>query len=181
MFFKVLFFVISIIGLFLGYVALQPSEFHISRDIKISAPAHIPFSYTNDLRKFTEWDPWAKIDPAAKMSYEGPASGKGAIMSWDGNKEVGTGKATITESQPNSLIHMKLELFKPYPFVNEVDFSFKQEGEQTLVTWAMTGQAKFMYKVLCVFMNRDKIIGGEFEKGLAQLKTLVEAEVQKKR
>ncbi|WP_186647159.1 SRPBCC family protein [Fluviispira vulneris] len=174
MFFKVLAVLVIIAAGFFGYVALQPSDFRIVREIKVNTPAQLPFAYTNDLRKFSEWDPWAKIDPNAKMSYEGNQTGVGSIMNWDGNHKVGQGKATITESQPYSTVRMKLEMFKPYPFVNDVLFSFKEEGTQTNVTWEMTGKANFMYKLACVFMNRDKIIGGEFEKGLAQLKELVE-------
>ncbi|BBH53762.1 SRPBCC family protein [Fluviispira sanaruensis] len=175
MFLKVLAIIIIIAAGFFGYVALQPSDFRIVREIKVNTSAQLPFSYTNDLRKFTEWDPWAKLDPNAKMNFEGNQTGVGAMLNWDGNKEVGQGKATITESKPNSSVRMKIEMFKPYPFVNDVLFSFKEEGTQTNVTWEMTGKANFMYKLACVFMNRDKVIGGEFEKGLTQLKEIVEA------
>lgn len=172
---KVLISVAVIIAAFLGYVAMQPSDFRIVREVKINAPADIPFANVNDLHKFDVWNPWSKIDPQAKQTFEGPSAGKGASSSWEGNKEVGSGKMTITDSQPNSLILMKLEIFKPFNGVNNVEFSFKPEGTQTTVSWAMSGQANFISKVFCVFINRDKMIGKEFEKGLEQLKLISES------
>jgi uncharacterized protein YndB with AHSA1/START domain len=176
---KVLVSVVIIVAAFLGYVVMQPSDFRISREVKINTSAEIPFAKVNDLHKFDAWNPWSKLDPQAKQTFEGPTAGKGAVSSWEGNNEVGSGRMTITESQPNSLILMKLEMFKPFAATNNVEFSFKPEGAQTTVSWIITGQANFISKIFCVFINRDKMIGKEFEKGLEQLKLIAEGEKKK--
>ena len=110
-----------------------------------------------------------------KQTYEGAPAGTGAIYSWVGNKEVGEGRMTMTESRPSDLIRIKLEFFKPFAATNIAEFTFKPEGNQTAVTWSMTGENNFMAKAIHLFMNMDKMIGGQFEKGLAQIKSLVEA------
>jgi hypothetical protein len=109
-----------------------------------------------------------------KNTYEGPAAGVGAISKWVGNKKVGEGQMTISESRPNEAIGMKLEFIKPFASKADVQFSFKQEAHQTSVTWSMSGQNNFMAKAFCLFMNMDKMIGGDFERGLGNLKALVE-------
>ena len=179
MIFKVFVSIVVIVAAFLGYVAMQPSDFRIIREIKINTPAEIPFANVNDLHKFDAWNPWSKIDPQAKQTFEGPSAGKGASSSWEGNKEVGSGRMTITDSQPNNLILMTLDIFKPYTATNNIEFSFKSEGNQTTVSWAMSGKSNFIAKILCVFINRDKMIGKEFEKGLEQLKIISESEKKK--
>jgi hypothetical protein len=109
-----------------------------------------------------------------KQAYEGAAAGTGAVYTWVGNKEVGEGRMTITESRPNDLIRIKLEFFKPFAATNTAEFTFKPEGNQTAVTWSMTGDNNFIAKAVHLFMNMDKMIGGQFEKGLASMKSLVE-------
>jgi hypothetical protein len=109
-----------------------------------------------------------------KQAYEGAPTGIGAIYTWTGNKEVGEGRMTIIESRPSDLIRIKLEFFKPFRATNTAEFTFKPEGNQTSVTWSMTGKNNFMAKAVHLFMNMDKMIGGQFEKGLAQMKSVVE-------
>lgn len=179
MFVKILIGIVVIIAAFFGYVAMQPSDFRISREIKINTAPAVPFEQVNDLHKFDVWNPWSKIDPQAKQTFEGPLAGKGASSSWEGNREVGSGRMTITDSQPNKLIQMKLEMFKPFTATNEVAFTFKPEGPQTTVSWIISGQANFISKIFCVFFNRDKMIGKQFEKGLEQLKFISEGQKNK--
>jgi len=156
-------------------VALQPSEFHVARSTTISAPPAAVFAQVNDFHKWEAWNPWGKIDPAMKQGYDGAPAGIGAIYTWAGNNEVGEGRMTITESRPNDLIRVKLEFFKPFAGNSIAEFTFKPEANQTAVTWSMTGQNNFMAKAIHLFMNMDKMIGGQFEKGLAEMKSVVEA------
>ena len=128
----------------------------------------------NDFHNWEAWNPWGKTDPAMKQTYEGAPAGPGAIYTWVGNKEVGEGRMTITESRPSDLIRIKLEFFKPFAATNIAEFTFKPEGNQTVVTWNMTGQNNFKAKAIHLFMNMDKMIGGQFDKGLAEMKSIVE-------
>src|ERR671919_223025 len=120
-------------------------------------------------------EPVGKIDAAMKQTYEGAPAGSGAIYTWGGNKEVGEGRMAITESRPSELIRIKLEFLKPFAATNTAEFTFKPEGSQTIVTWSMSGKNNFMAKAIHLIMNMDKMIGGQFEKGLASMKSVVEA------
>ncbi len=176
---KILIGIAVIIIVFVIVVATRPSEYHVTRSATIAAPPEAVFPHVNELKKWEAWNPWGKIDPAMKLTYAGPASGVGAAYAWVGNKEVGEGRMTITESRPNELIQSKLEFYKPMAGVSTTEFTFKLEGNQTTVTWSMTGKNNFIAKAFCMFMNMDKMIGGQFEKGLADLKSVAEAAVKK--
>jgi uncharacterized protein YndB with AHSA1/START domain len=165
----------SIIVIFLIVVALQPSDFRISRSASISAPASLVFDYFNDLHKWNEWSPWARMDPDAKHTYEGPSAGVGASFAWAGNKKVGEGRMTITGTQPPERVSTKLEFFKPFRGTNAVEFTLEPDGDRTAVTWTMTGTNSFVGKIFVLFMNCDKMIGGQFEQGFANLKSIVES------
>ena len=143
------------------------------------APASAVFVQVNELKKWEAWSPWAKLDPAMKQKYEGPAAGVGAVSSWAGNNQVGEGRMTITESRTNELVRFNLEFFKPMAGTSTSEFSFKPEGNQTSVTWSMSGQNNFIGKAMCLFMNMDKMMGGQFETGLASMKSIVEAPPKK--
>jgi hypothetical protein len=167
---------LAILVIFAVIVAMQPAEFRVTRTATISAPPEVIFTHVNDLRKWEAWSPWAKVDPAMVQTYEGPSSGIGAISAWSGNNEVGEGSNTITESRPNELIGFKLEFVRPFKGTNDVEFTFKPQGDQTVVTWAMSGKRNFVFKAMGLFMNCDKMCGDQFEKGLSQLKFVSEAE-----
>ncbi|MDB5337903.1 MAG: hypothetical protein JWN70_3522 [Planctomycetaceae bacterium] len=171
----------GIVLVFVGIVAAQPSEFRITRSTKISAPPDIVFAQVDDFHNWEGWSPWAKLDPAAKNTFEGPAAGKGAIFKWSGNDKVGEGQMTLTDSQPNDKILIKLEFKRPFEDTSTTEFTFKPEGDQTTVTWSMFGQQNFMEKAICMFMNMDKMLGADFEKGLAQLKKVSEEEAAAKK
>jgi len=173
---KKIFIVIAVIVVvFVIIVALQPAEYHVARTATIAAPAEVVFAQVNELKKWDAWSPWVKIDPAMKQTYDGPASGTGAISRWAGNNQVGEGSMTITESRPNELIRFNLEFIKPMAGTSTTEFSFKPEGNQTTVTWSMSGRNNFIAKAMCLFMNMDKMVGGQFETGLTQMKSIVEA------
>ena len=161
--------------LFLIVIAGQPDESTVTRSVKISAPPEKIFPNVNDLHNWEAWSPWAKLDPNAKHAYEGAASGTGAAMSWSGNCKVGVGRMTITESQASESIRFRLDFEKPMKATNLAEFTFKPEGGQTVVTWAMTAKNQGVGKVFGLIFNCDKILGGQFEKGLANLKGIVES------
>jgi uncharacterized protein YndB with AHSA1/START domain len=171
---KILIALAAVVILFVAVVAMQPSEFRIVRSAIISAPATAVFAQVNDFHKWEAWSPWAKLDPAAKSTFEGPPAGVGAIFRWAGNSEVGAGSMTITESRPGDRIKIKLEFLEPFAATNSAEFTFKPEGDQTAVTWSMEGNNNFIGRAFCLFMNMDKMVGGQFEKGLAQMKAVVE-------
>ena len=154
--------------------AMQPSDFRVTRTATITAPASAVFPHVNDLQKWDAWSPWAKLDPNAKNSFEGPASSVGAIMRWAGNNKVGQGSMTIIESRPDEFVQFKLEFLKPFKATNTAEFTFNSENNQTTVTWSMYGKNNFMGKAMGLFMSCDKMVGGQFEKGLATLKSVVE-------
>jgi hypothetical protein len=164
----------ALVVLFLIIVALQPVDYQVVRSAIIAAPAAGVFPQVNDLHKFQDWSPWAKLDPDVKNTYDGPPAGTGAVCKWTGNKKVGEGVMTITESRPNELIKMKLEFIKPFASTADVQFDFKPEGTGTAITWTMSGKKNFMSKAFCLFVSMDKMVGGDFERGLANLKTLTE-------
>jgi Polyketide cyclase / dehydrase and lipid transport len=160
---------------FAGIVALRPSEFRVTRTARMRAPASAIFAQVNDFHKWEAWNPWGKLDPAMKQEYQGAPGGTGAVYTWAGNKEVGEGRMTIIESRPNDLIRINLEFFRPFAATNIAEFSFRPEGDQTAVTWSMSGKNNFMGKAIHLFMNMDKMIGTQFEHGLAQMNSIVEA------
>jgi len=164
----------ALVAVFLAIVALQPSEFRIERSATMRAPAAAPYAQVNDFQKWRDWSPWEKVDPQLKRTYEGPQAGAGARYAWVGNKDVGEGRMTIVESKPGELVRIKLEFFKPFAAVNDAQFSFKPAGDATAVTWTMTGQNNFLAKAICLFVDMDRMVGGMFEQGLAQMKAVVE-------
>jgi hypothetical protein len=161
-------------------VAMQPTDFRISRSATIPVPASILFEEVNDFHKWEAWSPWAKLDPHAKNTFEGAPSGVGAIFRWIGNNQVGQGGMTIMESKPSQLIRIKLEFLKPFQATHTAEFTFKPSGDQTLVTWSMSGKNNFASKAFVLLMNCDKMIGGQFEKGLENLGSVVESEMAAK-
>ena len=172
---KILLGLAALIVVFLVVVALQPSHFHIERTASISAPPAAVFALVNDFHRWDAWSPWAKLDPSMKTTFEGPAIGTGSIYSWAGNDKVGEGRMTLTESRPNESIKIKLEFIKPFASTCDTAFTFKPQGGQTGVVWTMDGENNFIAKGFCLFMSMDKHVGGDFERGLAKMKSVAES------
>jgi uncharacterized protein YndB with AHSA1/START domain len=179
MFKKILLILAALVVVFLVVVAFQPSHYRVVRSATISAPPATVFPHVNDFHKWDAWSPWAKLDPAAKNTFEGPPAGTGAVFAWDGNDKVGVGRMTITESRPSDLVRIKLAFLKPFESTADTEFTFKPAGNQTTVEWSMSGEKNFISKAVCMFMSMDKMMGGEFEKGLTQLKTIAEASAKR--
>lgn len=164
-----------IIAAFAVYVALQPAEFRIERTATIAAAPADVFGQVNDFHKWEAWSPWAKLDPQAKVTFEGAQAGPGAVFTWSGNDDVGEGRMTLAESRPNELVRIDVAFVKPFEGGNVSEFAFKPDGEQTAVTWTMSGRNGFIGKAMCLFVDMDKMLGGDMEKGLAQMKAVTEA------
>ena len=172
---KILIALAAIILIFIVVVAMQPSDFRVERTTTIAAPVDTVFAQVNDFHKWEAWSPWAKLDPEAKVAFEGPEAGQGTVMTWAGNDKVGEGKMTLVESHPSDLIKIKVDFVQPFEGTMNSEFAFKLEGDQTAVTWAMTGHHNFIEKAFCLVMNGTKMLGDDIEQGLAQMKSVVEA------
>lgn len=172
---KILLGLVAVIVTFLLVVVTRPADFKASRSAPLAASPAELFAQVNDHHKFAVWNPFMKLDPNVKNTYSGPDSGVGAVCSWDGNKDIGAGSATITESKPNELVRMRMDWKRPMEGVATVDFTFKPEGDKTVVTWAMYGKNGFMGKLVSLFMDCDKMVGPQFEQGLADLGKVVAA------
>lgn len=175
MFSKIILALVLIVGVFFVVAAFQPKDFSVTRATTIEAPSTTVFDQVNDFHKWEAWSPWAKRDPQMKQTFEGPASGAGASYAWVGNNQVGEGRMTILESRPGELVKIKLEFIKPFAATNTAEFTFKTEGTKTAVNWTMSGEKNLMSKAFGLVMNMDKMIGGDFEKGLADLKRVSES------
>lgn len=173
---KVLIGLAALVAILLVVVATRPDTYHVERSTKIEAPAEIIFASVNDFRAFSEWSPWEKRDPNMKRTISTPSAGVGATYAWEGNKEVGKGKMTLTESQAPTLTKERLEFLEPFPSVADTGFKIKAEGgNAATVTWYMDGKSNFMGKAMSLVMDMDKMIGKDFEEGLANLKRVSEA------
>ncbi len=171
---KILIALVVIVAAFLVVVAMQPSEFRVERSTTIAAPPEAVFPHVNDMHKWDPWSPWAKMDPAAKVGFDGPDAGEGAVMSWAGNKQVGAGKMTIIESKPNELIKFKIDVSEPYAGTSTSSFTFKPEGDKTVVTWSMEAHHNFLENAMCLLTNGRGMVEGQLDEGLAKLKFVVE-------
>jgi hypothetical protein len=169
MFLNILIGIAIVVVLLAVFIATRPSTFSVSRSATISATPAAVFAQVNDFHKWDAWSPWAKMDPNAKSTFEGSPSGKGAKFHWDGNKNVGAGNMTITESMPNDHIRIRLEFVRPFAGVNDTLFTFKPIGDKTNVTWTMSGRYNFIMKGMSLFMDCEKMVGPQFEKGLASM------------
>ncbi|MGO1072049.1 SRPBCC family protein [Lysobacter sp. CA199] len=164
----------ALIALFVVVVAMQPAQFRVARSILIDAPAAAAFAQVQDLRRWPAWSPFEKIDPNLQRRYDGAADGEGAIYDWVGDKNAGEGRATIVQTRQDARVAVRLDFRKPFQASNLAEFDFKPRGDQTEVTWAMSGRRNFMFKAMGLFMSMDKMVGGMFEQGLKELKTLSE-------
>jgi uncharacterized protein YndB with AHSA1/START domain len=154
--------------------SMQPNQFRVERSIDIAAPAQKVFPLLEDLKQQRLWSPWDQKDPNMKRTYSGAEKGAGAIYEWDGNREIGAGRQELVTVTPYSKIEGKIDFFRPFQANNRIEFLLRPSGNGTNVTWAIYGPMPFMSKVMCVFFSMDKMIGGEFEKGLVQMKALAE-------
>ena len=163
-----------LLGGALVMAALKPDAFRVERSASIKAPPETIFAQVSDLKAWAAWSPYEKKDPAMKRTFGAVTAGKGAVYEWDGNKNVGKGRMEITEAARPSKVLIKLDFLEPFEGHNTAEFSMDGKGDATTVTWAMYGPANFVSKLMGVFFNMDKMIGADFEAGLANLKSITE-------
>lgn len=154
--------------------ATKPDTLRVQRSIAIKAPPERIFPLIADFHQWLHWSAYEQKDPAMKRTYDGAANGKGAIYAWDGDKNVGSGRMEILEATAPQKIVIKLDFFTPFEGHNTAEFTMLPQGDGTHVTWLMHGPARFVTKVIQVFINLDNMIGKDFEAGLAKLKQITE-------
>jgi uncharacterized protein YndB with AHSA1/START domain len=166
--------VAAAIAVVLILAATKPNTFSVTRATTVRAPPEKIFPLINDFHQWATWSPYENKDPAMKRSFSGAESGRGAVYAWDGNNNVGSGRMEILEASTPSKIVIKLDFFRPFEGHNTAEFTMLPQGDGTSVRWLMQGPAPFMSKLMRVFMNLDRMIGKDFEAGLANLKRLTE-------
>ena len=174
MFKKIAATVAVVIVAILAYATTQPDSFRVERTIAVNAPAEKVFAQINDFKQWPNWSPWEKLDPAMKRSHSGAASGPGAAYAWEGNDKVGAGRMEILAAEAPTTIRIKLDFIKPFEGHNTAEFTIAAKDGTTNITWAMFGPSPFIAKVMGVFFSMDRMIGKDFETGLANLKAAVE-------
>ena len=159
-------------------VASQPTEFQIERSIHIDAPSKVVFAYVNDFGRWSQWSPFYKAEPTQKVTMGQVTAGEGATYAWEG-KQTGQGHMEIVESRPDSAVKIKLEFEAPMKASNLAHFAVSPEGKGVTLSWAMTGERNFVQKAFGLLMDMDKMVGGEFNKGLTDIKLLSEVEAHR--
>ncbi len=166
--------VLAVIVLILGLAAMQPDSFAVRRSIAVKAPPEKIASLLTDFHHWPSWSPWEKLDPNMKRTFSGAPSGKGAVYEWEGNSDVGKGRMEILDASAPAKTVVKLAFLEPVESHSTTEFTLTPQGDTTTVTWNMHGPMPFVSKLMTVFMNMDDMIGKDFDKGLAQLKTAAE-------
>ncbi len=171
---KILAVVLVVVLLFAGFVVTRPSEYRIERSVVVHAEPQNVFPSVVMFRRWDQWSPWAKLDPNMKVEFGGPKGGLGSTYSWKGNDKVGEGKMTMTGALKDQVVVIKLDFVKPWEQTADVRFDFEPVPDGTRVTWVMSGKYDFVGKLFAVFMDMDRTVGPDLEKGLAALKQLGE-------
>jgi len=165
--------IVALIAAALAYATTKADTFRVERRIVIQSAAEKITPLVNDFHHWSDWTPYNK-DPDMLKAFSGAASGVGAIYEWEGNSQVGKGMISISESLPEK-ITLKLDFIRPFVAHNTAEFSFVAQSAATQVSWAMYGPQPYFGKVMSLFFNVDKMVGQDFEKGLAQLKAVAES------
>lgn len=167
-----------LIAIVVGLAAMRPDTFRVQRSIDINAPADKIFPLINDYRNWGSWSPYEHVDPDMQRTFSGPPSGKGSVYEWRGNKNIGHGRMEILDTAPPSKVVIKLDFFSPFEAHNMAEFTMQPKDSAangtTNVTWAMHGPVPFMAKIIHMFMNMDRMVGGQFQQGLVSMKAVAE-------
>jgi uncharacterized protein YndB with AHSA1/START domain len=156
------------------FAATKPDTFRVQRATSIKAPPERIFPLIADFHGWGAWSPYEKLDPAMKRTFSGAANGKGAVYEWDSDGKAGEGRMEITDAPAPSKVAIKLDFFKPFEAHNIAEFTLEPRGDSTDITWAMYGPNLYIAKVMSIFFNMDRMIGKDFETGLANLKARAE-------
>jgi uncharacterized protein YndB with AHSA1/START domain len=166
--------IVILVAVLLVFAATRPDTFRVERTALIKATPERIYPYLSDFRKGEAWLPYEKKDPTMKRTHSGAASGKGSVYEFEGNKEVGTGRLEIVEAIPLSRVVIKLDMRKPIEGHDIIEYTLDPRGDSTNFTWTIHGSVPFLGKVLSIFVSMDKMIGKDFEAGIANLKAIVE-------
>ena len=165
-----------IIGIVIA-ASMRPTDISYQRSITTTASADAVFAIFSDLGRWDEWSPYNKRDLNMKMELSEPSSGIGAHYAWEGNKDVGAGRMTITAINPGRSIDMSLQFDRPFKCDNHVEWRVDDEGEHRRITWSMDGKSDaLMPRIVGLFIDMDKMVGGDWEVGLETLKGIAERE-----
>ncbi len=171
-------FVLAILGVVLGVAVLvvsqQPDTFSVQRSVIVAAPPSRVFAQVNDLQAWDAWSPWKELDPNARTTISTPSAGKGATSTWAGNDKIGEGNLTILDSRPYELVDIEQVFIRPLAGKARMVFTFTPEGDGTQVTWKMDGTNNFVGKAMCMIVDMDTMLGKDFERGLASMKSIAE-------
>ena len=165
--------ILAAIALFLFWVSKRPGDFTIERQIEIKAPAATIFPWVSNLKNMNQWNPWAGQDAKSAIAYEGPEAGPGAIYTWSGGK-MGKGRFQILDMKAPGEVNCRLQMIRPMAADNKVKYILTESGGNTTVSWAMSGTSSFVVKLMHLVFSPERMVGKEFERGLASLKQLVE-------
>jgi len=165
---------LALVAVLVGVIATRPNTFHVERSVTIAAPAAAVHDEVADLHRFEAWSPWSKMDPQMKTDFSGAPAGVGQVYHWTGNDKVGEGRMTVTGDAPDQ-VGLRLDFIKPFASTSNVTFALAPETTGTRVTWNMDGPMNFISKAMCLVQPMDKMIGPDFERGLGNLKSVVEA------
>jgi uncharacterized protein YndB with AHSA1/START domain len=164
----------GLLAVFLIRAALKPDTFEVLRALDITAPPQAVYDAISDFKKWREWSPWERLDPALKRTYGGADNGQGAVYAWEGNGKAGAGRMEIVETIHASHVKLNLDFFRPFKASNIVEFTLTEQNGGTRVTWHMHGPLNYMAKIIHGVFNMDKLVGRDFESGLSNLKSLTE-------
>ncbi len=165
----------TLIAIVLIHATTKSAAFVIQRSTTIAAPPEKVFAFLDDFHHWASWSPWEKLDPALTRSFSGAPRGKGAVYAWKGNKKVGEGRMEITEATASTRLAITLDFLKPFEAHNVAEYTLTPANGGTVITWAMKGPRPYMMKVMSTFCDMDRMIGKDFEAGLANLKRISEA------
>ena len=167
---------VAAVAALLAFAATRPDTFQVQRSATIAAPAERIFPYLDDFHRWQAWSPWEKLDPELKRTFSGAEHGAGAVYAWVGNKKVGQGQMEILQSDAPRRLRVKLDFIKPFEAHNITVFTLAPTGDATRLNWEMQGNHNFVSKLMCVFMDIDRMVGRDFERGLVNLKAVAESE-----
>jgi hypothetical protein len=174
MFKKIALGVVAILAIIVGLAAMKPDSFSVKRVVSIKAPPEKIAALITDFHQWSNWSPWEHLDPNMKRTFSGAPSGKGAVYEWEGNKDVGKGRMEVADAATPVKTIIKLDFLQPVESQNIAEFTLLPQGEMTTVSWDMHGPMPFTAKLMNVFISMDAMIGKDFERGLANLKTVAE-------
>lgn len=166
--------VLGIVAIIAIRALFIPGSFRVERSLMVKATPEAIFPLLNDFQQFGRWSPWEKLDPAMERQISTPSAGPGAVYEWRGNSKAGAGRMEILQQDPSKSVRVKLDFLQPFESHNTTDYTLTPVGDSTRVSWAMYGPSTFPSKVMQVFVSMDKMIGGDFDRGLAAIKSIAE-------